>query len=476
MNSYQPTSGVTTLLSLDLGRDQSLRNKPVASVEPSNNFQRALADQSERSESQLKTRHDERVREPAKDTSDASRPLESKANTSDGAQAATNDDVSKAEDSVKSESNLSQSEQSENTQESTGSEEYATQETLVLEASDGAEGELLDVVDESLAADAENSSIEEIESNLEGYSTESGVQRVDAEESIISEELVEDVSAAAPLIQSASVKADDAPQVLKEALPFQSRKQEGNGVAGLNPNALKEESSSKINELSLDSTTHKKTVAEAAVVEVKPGAAKQMNNLLASLNIGQSASRSDQAFKELMGQRDSGPARAGSTSAATGLVSLTNNSRIAIATPLAQVQAQVPAGVGQPKWQAAIAERIAFMSSQKITSAEIRLDPPELGPLQVKVHITQDQASVSFTSQNAVVREALDQTAFRLRDMFNSEGINLVDVDVSDQSFANQPDSEQGSSAHGHAEDEVEEEVVAQVMIDSSASLIDHFV
>ena len=88
----------------------------------------------------------------------------------------------------------------------------------------------------------------------------------------------------------------------------------------------------------------------------------------------------------------------------------------------------------QAQWGEAVAERVMWMSSQGLHEAEIHLNPTDLGPMQVKVSVVADQAHVSFVVSNASVREALDQNAIRLREMFNGEGLNLVDVDVSDQS------------------------------------------
>jgi flagellar hook-length control protein FliK len=88
----------------------------------------------------------------------------------------------------------------------------------------------------------------------------------------------------------------------------------------------------------------------------------------------------------------------------------------------------------QAQWGEAVAERVMWMSSQGLQEAEIHLNPTDLGPMQVKVSVVADQAHVSFVVSNASVREALDQSAIRLREMFNNEGLNLVDVDVSDQS------------------------------------------
>lgn len=139
----------------------------------------------------------------------------------------------------------------------------------------------------------------------------------------------------------------------------------------------------------------------------------------------------------------------------------------------AQFSMPTQAKAGQPQWQTAVAERVAVMASQRITSAEIQLDPPELGQLQVRVTLNQEQASVSFASQHAVVREALDQTAHRLRDMFDAEGLDLVDVDVSDQSF-NQEQGEESSGGEGFAgSDEVGAE---PELVKVSRGLVDQFV
>ena len=134
------------------------------------------------------------------------------------------------------------------------------------------------------------------------------------------------------------------------------------------------------------------------------------------------------------------------------------------------------AKAGQPQWQTAVAERVAIMATQRITSAEIQLDPPELGQLQVRVTLNQEQASVSFASQHAVVREALDQTAQKLRDMFDAEGLDLVDVDVSDQSFQQQSEDGNGASGHGDSGADQEGEGKEPVLVKISEGLVDQFV
>jgi|GEM_PF-2857926 len=134
---------------------------------------------------------------------------------------------------------------------------------------------------------------------------------------------------------------------------------------------------------------------------------------------------------------------------------------------------------GRSEWNSNVAAKVAQMAAQNLKHAEIQLDPPELGPLQVRVQVNTDQASVSFTAQSAQVRDALEQGSQRLRDLFEAEGMNLVDVDVSDQQQENDqnPDdldsqNAQGSSVENRDESFDEQEAKSTVM----QAGVDHFV
>lgn len=87
-----------------------------------------------------------------------------------------------------------------------------------------------------------------------------------------------------------------------------------------------------------------------------------------------------------------------------------------------------------PAWNNALGERAIMISAQNARVAEIQLDPPELGSLKVRVNINQDQVSLSFTSPHAHVRDAVEQSMPRLREMFAEQGLALEDSSVSDQS------------------------------------------
>ncbi|MEK7258484.1 MAG: flagellar hook-length control protein FliK, partial [Pseudomonadota bacterium] len=93
---------------------------------------------------------------------------------------------------------------------------------------------------------------------------------------------------------------------------------------------------------------------------------------------------------------------------------------------------------GDTEWAESVTKRVALMAGQKVSSAQIELDPPELGAMTVRVSVTGDQANVMFTSAHAQVREALEQTFTRLQDMLGQQGLQLADAQVSDQSAARQ--------------------------------------
>lgn len=94
--------------------------------------------------------------------------------------------------------------------------------------------------------------------------------------------------------------------------------------------------------------------------------------------------------------------------------------------------------LNQPDWNQSVGNKIMWMISRDVNVAELRLNPPQLGPIEVRVSIEKDNASVTFVAQHGVVKESLESAIPRLREMLGENGLNLVDVDVSQQSFTEQ--------------------------------------
>ena len=84
-----------------------------------------------------------------------------------------------------------------------------------------------------------------------------------------------------------------------------------------------------------------------------------------------------------------------------------------------------------PEWNKEMGERIVWMHKQAIPSAELRLNPEHLGPIRIKIDVSQDQAIVAFTTQHAVVKEAIEASLPKLRELFSAQQLNLSDVNVS---------------------------------------------
>ncbi len=92
-----------------------------------------------------------------------------------------------------------------------------------------------------------------------------------------------------------------------------------------------------------------------------------------------------------------------------------------------------PVQMQQSGWSEAVVDRVMWLSSQNLKSAEIQLDPAELGRMEVRIDMNKDQAQVTFMSPHAGVRDVLEGQMQRLRDMFTQQGMSM-DVNVSDQS------------------------------------------
>ncbi|SOD41583.1 flagellar hook-length control protein FliK [Nitrosovibrio sp. Nv4] len=90
--------------------------------------------------------------------------------------------------------------------------------------------------------------------------------------------------------------------------------------------------------------------------------------------------------------------------------------------------------LGAPGWDSALGQKVLWMVSQQQQIAELNLNPPGLGPLQVVLSVAGDQASATFVSQQPDVRQALEAALPRLKEMMADSGINLGSTTVSSES------------------------------------------
>jgi flagellar hook-length control protein FliK len=86
-------------------------------------------------------------------------------------------------------------------------------------------------------------------------------------------------------------------------------------------------------------------------------------------------------------------------------------------------------------------------------SASLTMNPPDLGPMQVVLSVSNNQATVEFMAAQPEVRQALEAALPRLRDMMSESGIQLGQANVSaggQQQFAG---SDGGGRSGGRGND-----------------------
>jgi flagellar hook-length control protein FliK len=103
--------------------------------------------------------------------------------------------------------------------------------------------------------------------------------------------------------------------------------------------------------------------------------------------------------------------------------------------------------VGQAEWGDKVMGKLSWLTARNMSMAEIHLSPADLGPMEVKVRMHNDQASITVHAANPMVRDQLEQHSHRLRDMLSEQGVSLERFDVSDQS--RQQPGEQGNAEAG---------------------------
>lgn len=97
-------------------------------------------------------------------------------------------------------------------------------------------------------------------------------------------------------------------------------------------------------------------------------------------------------------------------------------------------------------------ERINMMMAKNLKYVDIRLDPPELGKIQIKLTINQDQASVQFTVNNPQTRDIVEQAMPRLREMLQQQGLQLAQSSVQQESSQQFSGNQNNSSAQSQSQ------------------------
>jgi flagellar hook-length control protein FliK len=164
-----------------------------------------------------------------------------------------------------------------------------------------------------------------------------------------------------------------------------------------------------------------------ALASVTPAALASAQAAAALANIGAADKHSHNAAGD-----SSLPGTTGS--AAAGAAQLSANSATATDAP-ATPTLNVAAGVETPEFGQGVANHVSWMVDNNLQAAKLQVNPPQLGPIEVRIAVQGDHAQVWLVSHSALTRDALESSSPKLREMLGAQGFGQVSVDISQRSF-----------------------------------------
>lgn len=102
--------------------------------------------------------------------------------------------------------------------------------------------------------------------------------------------------------------------------------------------------------------------------------------------------------------------------------------------PSAGTQLRIDTPLGQSGWHDEMGQKLTWMVGNNRQQADLVLNPPQLGRIEVSLTMNGDQATAVFTSANPAVREALENSLHRLREVLADAGVSLGQAQVGSES------------------------------------------
>ncbi|KZN54958.1 flagellar hook-length control protein FliK [Pseudoalteromonas luteoviolacea] len=102
-------------------------------------------------------------------------------------------------------------------------------------------------------------------------------------------------------------------------------------------------------------------------------------------------------------------------------------------------------------------EKVNMMVNLNNKEAEIRLDPAELGSMQIRIRSDAEQAQINFVVQNQQAKELLEESMPKLREMLEEQGIELGESNIQQESEGNSNNDDGEQQGHGKLANEASE-------------------
>ncbi len=135
----------------------------------------------------------------------------------------------------------------------------------------------------------------------------------------------------------------------------------------------------------------------------------------------------------------------------------------------------------EPNAAMQLRDRVLYQFNQKIHTAEVRISPEDLGSVQIKVNLQQDQLAVQFVVQQANAKELIEQQMPKLKELLQQQGMDLTEGQVeqrqsNDRQGSQQPDERQANRGYAIGK-ETEGELLPLATKQSKASerMVDYY-
>lgn len=126
----------------------------------------------------------------------------------------------------------------------------------------------------------------------------------------------------------------------------------------------------------------------------------------------------------------------------------------------------------QPGGERELTDQIRMLARAQGGRTEVKLHPPQLGTLDVRLNVDGDRATVQFISANPVTREVLEAAMPRLRESLAQSGLTLEDATVSDQAAEEREDQQAMVDGRVPADDPNEAEIEDEQGAGSTLSIL----
>lgn len=206
---------------------------------------------------------------------------------------------------------------------------------------------------------------------------------------------------------------------------------------------------------------HLKTVNQTQLQQQQSGAEQQPGQGQAqakasadalTVNVSAAPAVAAPVFAQQLQQASEAPASAvpAAQPISHSAASTSANATLLSARPTDITPWQAPLALADPSAAQQIKDRVMVQIQHKLQTAEVQLHPEDLGSMQIKLNLQQDQLSVQFIVQQGAAKEALEQQMPRLRDMLEQQGILLSEGQVEQRQAGSGHEQQQSRQSQAH--------------------------